>query len=225
MRKRVCAMFILLMMAGQVFASGYNNEVWRALSHGAEFDVHFQVVGTDGKPVSGAECSGWMCLERSRNHGTRYSILSDTNGWVQIKGRCDEWFSVQVRKEGFYQSRIEVKYPIQGIEPAVIDGKWQPYSASRKIVLKEIKCLGRLSVPAVGRPEMREMKIPKFNTWLSFDLEKFDWSAPYGKGGHADVLLRFRNRTTPYYYDYTYCMEYLKRKVAISTQPMDLMAF
>lgn len=53
-----------------------------------------------------------------------------------------------------------------------------------------------------------ERKIPKFDCWIPFDLEKFDWTAPYGKGVCPDVLLRLHNRTTSNFFDYTDRMEF-----------------
>jgi len=186
MRMSFYVMFMLL-ISRQMFASGYNNEVWRALSHGAEFDVRFQVVDDEGGPVSGAKCSGWKYIEYNRNHGEPYSCVTDTNGFVRIDGKCGERFSLVIKKEKYYVSTFEVKYPAKDIDPSVKDGKWQPYGATKVVVLKRI----RQPHEMLGPKRTPQRKIKYFDKWLAFDLEKGDFLPPMGVGSIEDALIRF----------------------------------
>lgn len=181
--------FVLLSMtvlSFSVCASSYTNDVWRALEHGADVDVMFRVVDDDGFPVVGASCSGWLFLEGVTNQGSGYSGVTDTNGCFRVHGRCGEWYSFVVRREGWYETKLTVRNPKDTIETAVVDGKWQPYGETKTVVLKKI--LNPVSMGKVGRCSI---VIPVFDKWIGFDFEKRQWVPPYGNGEFSDVMLRF----------------------------------
>ena len=184
--------------------AGYGKEVWQALSKNADFDVTFRIEDNEDQPVARAKCSGWIYQEHSRNHGYGYSCYSDTNGNIRLKGKCSEWFRVNIQKEGYYHSQMEIKYPRRDVSPAVSDGKWQPFGECRTIVLKRIK--NPLAVKIFDSVECRH-NIPAFGQWLPFDMECSDWLSPYGKGLHDDVLLRFEKKETGKWYEFSFSME------------------
>ena len=191
------------------YATGiaYGDDTYRALAEGADFEENFLVIDDDGSPVSGVDCSGWIYLERHPDHGVGYKLCTDSNGRVKVSGRCGEWFRFIARKDGYYKSSLEVKYPCKGVKRPIADGAWQSDAGIRTVVLRRIKNLGSLSVPDLSRSVRSELKIPEFNRWIPFDLEKFDWSRPYGTGEHPDVLLRFGYLSSGRYYDYASSME------------------
>lgn len=165
----------------------YNKEVWRARNNGAEFDVMFKVVDDEGSPVANARCGGWAYMEHAHGHGCGYAVFTDTNGNARVTGKCSEWFSVVVRKDGYYKTSFDVKYPIENVNPPIVDGKWQPYGETRTVVLKRI--LRPHEMYNLDSPPQRKISI--YDKWLGFDLEKGDFLPPMGNGVESDMLVRF----------------------------------
>ncbi len=64
-------------------------------------------------------------------------------------------------------------------------GKWQPYGAEEKIVLRKILN------PVVLLSKGGSFDIPTTNKWISFDVFKMDWVHPYGNGDIDDIQLMF----------------------------------
>ena len=182
-------LFAVVVMSARQSVAAYSLQVRQALSEGAAFSVQFRVTDDLGDPVCGATISGWMYREREKKHGESYVCLTDTNGYVRVEGKCCEKFTVVVRKDGYYRSMFEMRYPNREIEPAVSEGRWQPYGENRKIILKKIRAPEDLKTA-----EGRYYKIPRFGVWLGFDLEKSDWVQPAGKGLREDMLVRFITR-------------------------------
>ena len=101
-------------------------------------------------------------------------------------------------------SRLEPCLDADGTGSAIVDGRWQPYGETRTVVLKRIRNPWAVKVFS---DEQCHRKIPAFDQWLPFDMEKSDWLAPYGNGSFNDVLLRFMKKETDKWYVYTFSME------------------
>lgn len=148
------------------------------------FDFRLRVVDDEGLPVKGVRCSGWAYLENDPKHGAGHEGVSDSNGVVRVAGVCDEWVSVNLRKEGYYGTALEERYP-KDICPNVVGGKWQPYGELRTVVLKRVID----PVPMIKSPYRISKSIPE-GEWHGYDLVFGDWTPPYGEGLHEDVLVR-----------------------------------
>ena len=171
----------------ETWAAVYNKDVWRARDNGAETDVTIRVVDDGGRPVADARCGGWLYLERDSEHGRGYAEYTDEKGCARVVGRCSEWFSVVVRKEGYYRTMFEVKYPLEDVDPPIVDGKWQPYGGTRTVVLKKI---GNPTAMSVADKSGRR-GYPELGKWVGYDLSKHDWVAPDGNGVCSDMKIRF----------------------------------
>ena len=185
MKMAVQFFFLAMAVSANASAAVHNKDVWRARNKGAEFDVVFRIVDDEGSPVVGARCGGWIYMEREKDHGRGYAEYADTNGYVRIAGKSSEWFSVVIRKEGYYRTMFDVKYPAQDANPPIVDGKWQPYGETRTVVLKRIKN----PIEMVETP-YRINKAVSFGKWYGYDIIRSDWTPPHGKGEHLDVLVR-----------------------------------
>lgn len=199
--------FSLLMLIAACVTMAESRISVHAYQKGALARVCLKVEDQDGIVVPDAKVWGGFTSGSKISDYLPVDGRTGENGEYVAQGVCNEFLRFDVTKNGYYHTAEKLFFTKTKADPSVVDGKWQPYGDTRKVVLKKIKHLGQLSVPDVGRLAIREKKIPKFNCWIPFDLERFDWNAPYGTGIHPDVLLRFRNRTTPYYYDYTFCMD------------------
>ena len=175
-----------------------------AIRHGAMAKISYRVIDDEGCPVSNAVAHVWFSSYARHQDDADWLVTTDTNGMFTVEHRTNESLDCGFDKDGYYHSSDQILFRDRKDVPVKVkDGKWQPYGETRTVVLKKTKALGRLSVPDVGQFAVRERKIPSFDCWIPFDLEKFDWNAPYGTGMHPDVLLRFRNRTTSRCFDYT----------------------
>ena len=190
---RINLVVVTLLLASSVFADVYDGNVCRAMSHGAEFDMLFRIVDSDGSPVADAKCSGWMYIESAPEHGSRYLFRTDTNGYVRVGGRCGEWFSVVVRKEGYYRTMFEVKYPSRDEVSPIVDGKWQPYGVLRTIVLKKIK----KPIEINRHSTLDLLKVPVYDKWIGFDFNRYSFVFPHGDGEQSDVQVCFTLVDTP----------------------------
>ena len=196
---------LILMISATLFTRAYVPA--KVYSQGALARIVIKVLDHDGGVVPGVKIQGGFTCGSSLKDYVLVDCVTDTNGACVVEGRCNEFLRFTAQKDGYYQGEEKIYFGRSNADPIVSDGKWQPYGETRTVVLKKINQLGKLVIPDVGRPEVRSRKIPKFDCWIPFDLEKFDWNAPLGSGVHPDVLLRFRNRTTEFYYDFTYCMD------------------
>ena len=184
---------------------GKDQSRWVAHSHGAEAKECFRVVDSEGNPVTNANV---RCAFKVGAGGSGFQSVygaTDTNGICTIVGICKAYMDYSVEKKGYYRSHGKVDYMATTRVPAVIDGKWQPYGETRTVELKKIKNPGVLKVPS--KLIRVEATIPAYGEWMPFDLEKFDWVKPHGKGSYDDVLLRFRRRITDKWYDFAYEMD------------------
>lgn len=175
--------------------------------NGAQAKVVIQVEDQDGVAVQGAKIWGAFTTGSGFNDYAMIEGLTNNEGKFVAQGRCNELLRVDITKDGYYSSELKVNFWQSKVDPIVVDGKWQPYGETRVVTLKRIKNLGRLVVPDMSRRVRIDLKIPEFENWIPFDLEKYDWVEPYGEGKCSDVLLRFRSRRAKHWYDYTDCME------------------
>lgn len=184
---------------------GYCSDQTKVLGNirGAKAKECFRVVDQDGNPVEGAHFRGAFVLD-DWNDYQRVEGVSNTNGEFVAEGKSKDRLHYRITKDGFYKTSGDVLYLSTKANPAVVDGKWQPYGSKRTVVLKKI------IKPAVNivhaAPIRIEAKIPEYGKWLGFDLEKYDWVSPLGAGKHEDVLLKFTKRTTANWFDFTCTM-------------------
>jgi len=160
-----------------------------ARAHGALAKECLRVVDQDGLPVAGAKVWGGLQTGGNLNDFTPISGMTDTNGEYVILGKCTNRIRCDIIKDGYYRS--EFLLPNYGYNHTVKKGKWQPFGSVTVIVLRQIKGLGKLVVPEGTGSNVGRWNVPVWDRWIGFDLEKFDWTPPYGKGGNNDMQIRF----------------------------------
>lgn len=192
--KLVLVVFGLAAFASQANPHGYAD--WKRKSddksrvegmrEGAEFCSRFVVLDDLGVPVPHADVRVWA-FNGSVSEMPFITGCTDSNGVFLATIRCRYRIEWVVEKKGYYPSFEKRKVSWTDAVPAVKDGKWQPYGADTGVRLKKIRNPhGKMMFQS---PDGFE--IPAFDSWLSFDLEEFDWVKPYGNGVNADVLLKF----------------------------------
>lgn len=187
MKRMIVALSIALPLA--LTASWFDSDevkLLKARQHGAKAKECLRVIDQNGVPVAGAKIWGGMQTGDGINDFTPIRGVTDTNGEYVIQGKCTKQIRCDIYKEGYYDS--ELSLASYGHRHSLKDGKWQPYGAQRTITLKKIVTPGKL---IVFPRSLCDVKIPRKDTWLGFDLEMHDWTGPYGKGIHDDVLMMF----------------------------------
>ena len=185
-------------------AIGNDRTRWVAHSRGAKVRERFRVVDLDEKPVTNADVRCTFKVGAGASGLQDVYGVTDMNGLCTINGMCKAYMHYSVEKDGYYCSHGKVDYMETTRVPAVIEGKWQPYGETRTVVLKRIR---NPCAVKVFSGEQCHRKIPVFEQWLPFDMEQSDWLAPYGKGIHNDVLLRFHKKLTDKWFDFAFSME------------------
>lgn len=196
---------ILMLVIPCVGLAEWDESFKRAILQGAEAKVVCRVVDDEGMPVSSATVHVWFSSYGRHQDDADWVVETDTNGVFIASHRTNEQLSWLVSKKGYYQTHGKILFRDRKVEGSkVVDGKWQPYGETRTVVLKKIK---NPYAVKVFSGEQCHRKIPSFGQWLSFDMEQSDWLAPYGKGVHNDVLLRFHKKLTDKWYDFAFSME------------------
>ena len=113
-------------------------EFARALNAGADAKMTLRIVNADGVPIPDAEVEFGFWNNYSQG-GFKNSILrSNTNGECVVSGQCNGSCVWNVTKPGYYRSHAEWSLSNTQSAPKVLDGKWQPYGATREIVLSRL---------------------------------------------------------------------------------------
>jgi len=135
-----------------------------------EWKVTLKIVDDNGKPVADAK----TVVGYGTNHITG---LTDTNG-IFFASHRDKSYSLGflVTKDGYYLTRqtYDLGWAYQYNE-----AKWNP---TETIVLRKI------GNPISMYAKRQEMKFPKLDEPVAFDLMTGDWVTPYGKGEHVDMF-------------------------------------
>lgn len=186
---KILLMFCLLAAGTTIYAEECSQlDILKAQRNGASFDVTLRVVDDMGVPVEGARCEGWMWIDAHKDNGSSYETVTDSNGLARVTGKCGKWVSVAVSKEGYYSSQDEIRF--SGLKKKGVLGlyEWQPYGSDVRVVLKRI-----INPTATGK-RFIEQAIPAYGKWIGYDLEKAEWTPPYGNGKQSDVRIRFSAR-------------------------------
>lgn len=143
------------------------------------------VVDEDGTPIEGANVyvlrdgPGGVATNGSASKGLTDSMGKHSFTMINYNG----YLAYGAAKDGYYNSDYE--YQFKNISFL----HWQPWNAELKISLRRIKN----PVPMYTR--YSRIEIPELNKPIGFDLIKYDWVSPYGKGLHPDFIFTFdRNR-------------------------------
>lgn len=155
-----------------------------ALSTAAE--VTIKVVDEKGQAFEGAKVgigfsynTGWGTKSTGRQG------VSDADGKFSASGQGNGHVTYGADKEGYYNSHYV--YDFQNLGPF----GWEPRNPELAVVLREILN----PVPMYVRDTKSSIiEIPVTNKEVGFDLERFDWVAPYGGGMYSDFIFNLKRR-------------------------------
>ena len=139
-----------------------------------EWRVTLKVVDDVDNPVVGAKAVVGY-------HFTNQIVgLTDTNGIFTASHRDkSSGLGFLVTKDGYYQTRQE--YEMGFFPEQYNEAKWNP---TKTIILR------KYGNPIPMYAKRQEMKFPKLDESVGFDMMAGDWVTPYGKGFHTDMLFK-----------------------------------
>lgn len=177
--KMIIAYAFVVFLSLDVFAvANRKDPAYRAaLRDGAMAQMKVYVVDDDGKPVEQVNIKAVIAM-----HLSEYQLAghTDTNGCFVVEGKTTgNYIELWAEKDGYYQSKKKLIYIGPEYAHDVKDGKWQPYGAEEKILLRK-KGAQKL------RRIFRQVHLPSTNVWIGVDLKKGDLIAPFGTGCYAD---------------------------------------
>ena len=156
-----------------------------ACHNGADARVEFHVVDDVGKPVPLAKVNVFFDM-MDRSKGRRITGDTNTNGVFVAEAKTGGVLEIEVLREGYYRSTDLISFINMGHEHEVNDGKWQPWGMVRQITLLPVKN------PVARIADTQDWKRTKeLKKWIGFDLVKYDFVKPYGKGIVTDMEVMF----------------------------------
>ena len=156
-----------------------------ACHNGADARVVFHVVDDIGKSVPNAKVDVFFDM-MDRSKGRRIKGNTDTNGVFVAEARTGGVLEIEVFLEGYYLTKDEISFITMGQEHEVKNGKWQPWGMLKTIVLRPIR------KPTAIKSISHDWRLTKvLNTWVAFDLEKYDFVEPIGRGIFRDMEIKF----------------------------------
>lgn len=158
---------------------------YKARKYGAMAKERIRVVDQSGDPVAGAEINGGLQTGDGYSDYVPVKGRTDEHGEFVIQGKCTNRIRCGITLKGYYAS--EFVLADYAANHTFGDGKWHPYGSLHTVVLKKIIDPKQM----VCRDERASFKIPRYEKWLGFDCEMFDFVPPYGHGVAEDMLLRF----------------------------------
>ena len=133
-----------------------------------------------GAPIEDAEVS--VHFRPYKGEPEIVTKPTDEGGYVEITGNAPLPPHVFVRKEGFYESRLEKV------------GVVTPQNAKLPLATKSLEMVLREALdPRPLAAKDAELEIPVIGEWVGYDLERGEWLEPYGKGERTDLLFRYEN--------------------------------
>lgn len=162
--------------------------------------ITVKVVDDDGKPVEGAKTGVTFEVPKGLGRGIENLTVvetTDASGKVTIQHKSFMRIGYGVAKEGYYKSNGEFVFTGRD------GGRWLPYNPELVVKLRKVVN----PVPMYARDSRNSPLSPlKPDQEVGFDLLKYDWVHPYGKGSHADFLFK-TSITYNSSEDYSYCLK------------------
>ncbi len=167
MKKIIC---LILTMAATACIHAQSFQQWK---------VSLKVVDEDGQSVTNAQA--WIAYgippsEHQTNDWDKIEGLTDNNGAFTATHQDTGSYSlgIHIRKVGYYPTDY-----VYDLGPSYKQELWNP---SLTMTLKKI------GKPIPMYAKKQEIKVPKENEPIGFDLMAGDWIAPYGIGKTADLF-------------------------------------
>jgi hypothetical protein len=145
--------------------------------------VTIKVLEEDGSPVEMANVA--VGFERNGKDDVEFKGLSGSAGFFTVSSDTNGHIGWTITKENYYETRGVYDFEKE------INKSWQPWNPTVEVLLRKIEN----PVPMYFRDtKYLSVEIPVVDEEVGFDLVKFDWVSPYGKGTHEDFIFHLKRR-------------------------------
>lgn len=168
--------------ASAIFAP---NDFQKAYHDGALANVEFRVLDEVGNPIRGAKVNVFFDMA-DRSKGVWITATTDTNGVCIAEAKTKGVLEIEVSGEGYYRTKDKISLIVMGQEHEVKGGRWMPWGMRRDVVLRPVSCPKAIRL---ATHDWIDTKV--INEWVGFDLQKYDYVAPVGKGEVSDMEIKF----------------------------------
>ena len=157
---------------------------------GALADVKIKVVDDMGEAVPDATISVTFYTSPQKVDVKRGK--TDAGGCFSAKGLCIGEAHAWIRKDGYYETKIDPTFRVLPEKDAERLRKWSEGTVETMATLKKMRDPANLVFHY-----MEYKKFPATNEVVKLDLEMLDWCPPYGRGLHDDMHLVFDGWRNP----------------------------
>lgn len=161
------------------FAAAYN-----PIIDGAMADVKIKVIDDLGEAVPDATISVTFYTAPEEVEVKRGK--TDAQGSFFARGLCIGEAYTWIRKEGYYETKVEPKFRVLSDKEVEQYRKWSKETVETVAVLKK-----KHNPLELAFKFWEYKKFPVTNQVVKLDLEMLEWCPPYGNGCHDDLHMVF----------------------------------
>lgn len=148
--------------------------------------ITLKIVAEDGSSIEGADVG--IGFQYNGRNGTDYKKSvgrSTANGLFSATAVTNGHVGWTVTKTGYYESIGSFDFNKDA------NAKWEPWNPTVEVLLRKIE----KQVPMFARnTKYSSLEIPVVGEAVGFDLIRFDWVPPYGRGSEADLIFHLERR-------------------------------
>ena len=181
----LCAGMLFVALTG---SADVMSEIRKACFEGADTRIVFRVVDDDGLAVSNATVDVLFDMV-DRSKATRKVGATGSDGVCALESLSGGQIKIKVSKVGYYETSDQMSFVSADNElmaERVKNGRWLPWGASKELILRPVK---KPTAVRVGCGLWRYAVV--MNEWIGFDIQRYDFVAPYGSGVVSDFDVRF----------------------------------
>lgn len=203
-----CIMLLVLCLG----AHGFLSAAYNPFVDGAKADVRIKVVDDQGDPVPDALVSAIFLTDVQKVDVAKG--LTDSEGCFSAARTCIGQMRLWVRKDGYYDTKtLPTEFRKNTGAEATKTHRWSDGTVELPVVLKK----RRNPVKLIHKGgTYSDVKYPVLAKVKGFDLERFDWCPPYGKGRYADLQI-----STEYWRDEKDWLKVYDKTVVAMTNTLD----
>ena len=202
----------VILLALCLCARGYVSAGYDPFVDGAKADVRIKVVDDLGEPVRDAMVSAVFLTDVQKVDVTKGA--TDSKGCFSAARTCIGQMRLWIRKDGYYDTKtVPTEFRTNTGAEATKTHRWSEQTVELPVVLKK----QRNPVKLIHKGgTYSDIKYPILAEVKGFDLERFDWCPPYGKGRYADIQI-----STEYWRDEKDWLKVYDKTVVSMTNTLD----
>ena len=146
--------------------------------------VTIRVVDEDNKGVNGALVKVGFLSNLEKNKEWVVEGTANSEGKFTAEAKTNGLVGAVITKDGYYESTADIPFTKKE------GSRWLPWNVEVIVVLR------RIGDPVPMYARNAQIQIPQREKNFGFDLIRYDWVMPYGKGKNADFVFKITGSYT-----------------------------